>query len=74
MFYPADDRYRAQYRVSCRNALHTVFKVPYACPILRSEEATEVASQEQVYHKRAFDPRENRKPRRPDPKCRVPSG
>lgn len=54
MFSPADDGYRAQHRVSCRNALHPVVTVPYAYPAVRLEEATEVASQEHVYHETMF--------------------
>jgi hypothetical protein len=63
MFYPADDRYRAQDRVSCRNRIHTVFKVPYARSAYRPKEATEVASHEQVYHKPAFFAKESSKTR-----------
>ncbi len=55
MFYAADDRYRAQFQVSCRNALHTVFKVPYARSAGRPKEATEVASQNKCTTKRRLE-------------------
>jgi hypothetical protein len=59
MFYLADDPYRARYRVSRQNRQHPVFKVPYAYPAVGLEEATEVASHEQVYHKMVLDTTES---------------